>query len=196
MVLACTSSSQATHGTQPRVAAAHPSAARGPVPVPAPPMFQAPVATAPQEDSAGPVPIARGPGAAPRPTQPTGGRSVPVPSPVAVDDAGGSSSESDDSPGTGTGNNDAVESAPCTDTVTPLPRRGRWSREEEMLLMNAWGEYEAAALEAETRKTVRVESSSSEVDARRGKVREFKKQRVNVSQEAFKRDSERLEWIL
>lgn len=75
----------------------------------------------------------------PRATQHVGGRPEQARPPRAAAHVE-SAEESDDSPEDDTWDNDVSKSAPCNNSGNPLPRRGRWSREEEMLLLNAFQE--------------------------------------------------------
>lgn len=102
-----------------------------------------------------------------------------------------SAAESDGTPETEMTDDDIGELTLVVNSGNPLPRRGRWSREEEMLLLSTWREYEDSADEAQTRKMVFVKISSSIADAGGNKASRFTKQRVNISQVAFQREAER-----
>lgn len=96
-----------------------------------------------------------------------------------------------EAPGAG-GTDDDVEVVPDTRGGNPAPRRSRWRREEELQLLTAFKEYEAKADEAQTRRTVAVDSSDGETDGGVNQVpKKTKKKRINISQAAFKRDCKR-----
>lgn len=147
--------------------------------------------------AAHPRTAARGRAASPCPMQPMEERSAPAPlpaGPARAEFTAGSNCPPD-------AENDAEEDddidgeVPLDNSGGPLPRKGRWSQEEEVLLLNAYSEYEATTDRAQTRKTVLVETSSSEADVGGKKVPKLKKQRTNVAQEGFRRDAKRWKFI-
>lgn len=86
--------------------------------------------------------------------------------------------------------------------VIRLPRRGRWSTPDEILLLTAYKDYKTAADVSQTRKTVTVEKNDSDTEtpaahlaAAAKKVKKLVKKRTNISQDALKREAERWKFV-